>query len=382
MDAELLSLLKAEIAAILPEMIALRRALHREPELACAEHATRAKIVAALAGEALTIRAPLLGTDVIAEFGQGERLIALRADIDAVNTTEQTGLPYASIHDEVMHACGHDGHTTMLVGATKALARLGARLPHRVRCIFQPGEEIRAAGRDLVQLGACDGADEAYALHGWAGIPAGSITSRAGAQMAAASFFTITVTGKGCHGAQPERGLNPIPIAARLALRLQAEHERLRDRDGSLISVCAVTGGTVGNVIPDQVTMRGTCRYLRADLADDMAAVLRTACETIAAETGSAIELDYQRSYEIPTVNTEAGYAKAKAVTAIVSGNFIEMPAPSMGSEDFSYYLVNREGAMLFLGQGETSSNLHSATFDFNDDTLAAGILTYCLLAV
>lgn len=384
MQTTLLPLIRAEIDAILPEIITLRHALHREPELACAEHATRAKICAALAGEALEMREPLLGTDVIVEMGAGERLIALRADIDGVATTEQTGLPYASVYAGVMHACGHDGHSAMLVGAAKVLARLRDKLPHRVRCIFQPGEEIRAAGHDLVARGACDGAAEAYAFHGWPGIPAGSVTTRIGAVLAAASFFTITVTGRGCHGAQPERGNNPIPVAARLALRLLAEHQRLQARDGSLISVCAISAGTVGNVIPDQAVMRGTCRYLRAELADDMEGTLQAACDDVAAESGAAIALDYSRNYEIPVLNTEAGYRKARAAVEAGLGAdaFIEMAEPSRGGEDFAYYLPGREGALLLLGQGEQANNLHSNVFDFNDATLAAGILTYCLLAL
>jgi amidohydrolase len=380
----LIETFRAEIDALLPEIIAFRQARHREPELACREYTTRAAIADALQGEALSIREPLIGTDLIAEFGAGDRLVLLRADIDGVATQEQTDLPYRSIHDGVMHACGHDGHAALLVGAAKVLARHQNLLPHRVRCVFQPGEEIRAAGRDLVQAGCCDGADEAYAIHDWPGYPAGAILCREGAILAAASFFTITVTGRGCHGAEPRRGNNPIPIAARLITRLHKEHERLYADGQALISVCAAHAGTVGNVIPDQAVLHGTARYLRPEMADAMEAIIRRACDDIAADScGATITLDYSRNYEIPVMNTPAGYAKVRGVaeTAFGPGGFLEMTEPSMGGEDFAYYLPGRDGALLLLGQGEDRGNLHANTFNFNDDSLANGILTLCLLA-
>ncbi len=367
--------IQAEIDAWLPEITELRHALHREPELALQETQTRAKLHAALVGERLDFRAPLLGTDLIAETGAGSRCIALRADIDAIPVLEQTGLPYASINTGIMHACGHDGHMAMLVGAAKVLARLADALPQRVRFIFQPGEEVRAAGRDLVARGACDGVDEVYAVHGWAGLPLGAVGSRVGPLLAAASFFDITLIGQGCHGAQPERGNNPIPIAAALVRRLLDEHRRLNQRDGSVISVTAFNAGSNGNVIPDRARLQGTCRYLRPEMADEMESVIRTASESVAA----AVELTYTRSYELPVMNTEAGVAKIRRAAG---DQYIELPAPSMGAEDFAYYLPGREGAMFLLGQGEDACSLHTSTFDFNDATLAAGIRMYCLLAL
>ena len=250
---QLIAKLQREIAAILPDMVALRHALHRVPEPALQEEQTRAVILAALPRRGLRIQAPLLGTDLIADLGAaGKHRIALRADIDALPISEETGLPYRSVHAGFMHACGHDGHTAMLVGAALILYHhYWAELPRRVRFIWQPGEEVRAAGRELVRLGACDGVDEVYAMHAWSGLPAGAISSGAGAIFAAASFFTIRVVGVGCHGAQPERGKNPIPIAARLVSRLAEEHRRLHAREGAVISVCTFSAGAAGNVIPD-----------------------------------------------------------------------------------------------------------------------------------
>lgn len=384
MTAQLLAQLQTDIATILPEIVALRHALHRVPEPALQEAQTRAAIVAALPGAALRLQAPLLGTDIIAELGVGERLLALRADIDALPITEETGLPYRSTHAGFMHACGHDGHAAMLVGAARVLATRHTELPRRVRFIWQPGEEERAAGRDLVRLGACDGVDEVYALHAWPGLPAGAISTGAGAIFAAASFFTIRVVGVGCHGAQPERGKNPIPIAARLVSRLAEEHRRLHAREGAVISVCAIAAGACGNVIPDEAVLQGTARYLRVEMADEMTQVLQCACDDLAREYAVPIVLDYSRNYGIPVVNTPAGFAKIRRTARAAFGEraFVDMAEPTMSAEDFAYYLPGREGGMYLLGQGAQAQNLHSCTFDFNDATLAAGIMMHCLLAL
>ena len=381
---QLILQLQVEISAMLPEMMALRHALHRVPEPALQEVQTRAVILAALPSSELQIHVPLLGTDIIADLGVGEGMLALRADIDALPITEETELPYSSNHAGFMHACGHDGHAAMLAGAANVLAKYQEKLTRRVRFIWQPGEEVRAAGRDLVRLGACDGVEEVYAIHAWPGLPAGAICTGTGAILAAASFFTIRVIGVGGHGAYPERGKNPIPIAAQLVSRLTEEHRRLHTREGAVISVCAFSAGTNGNIIPDEAVLQGTTRYLSVEMADEMARMLQSACDDFARENDVAIVLDYRRSYEIPVVNTPAGAAKIRraAVSAFGEHAFIEMAKPTMGSEDFAYYLPGREGGMLLLGQGEQAHNVHTSTFNFNDDTLAAGILMHCLLAL
>lgn len=381
----LIAQLRREIAAVLPEITALRHALHREPEIACRETATREKILAALDGAGLHLWEPLLGTDVIAELpGRSPRTLCLRADIDAIPVEEKTGLPYASTAPGLMHACGHDGHTAILVGAARVLARRRETLPSTVRFIFQPGEEVAAAGRALVEQGACRGAEAAYALHGWPGLPLGSVCSCPGVMFAAGSFFTVTVTGKGCHGAHPEKGNNPIPIAARIVDRLHEQHQRLHAESQTVISVCAFQAGANGNVIPDTAVLQGTARYLQAETGDRVDALVRETAEKIAAAAGVRADVTLTRSYALPVVNSPRGYEAVRraAQAAMPPAHWIELSVPTMGNEDFAYYLDGRDGAMFFLGNGLDSPQVHTATYNFNDDAIPTGILMHCLLAL
>ncbi|MFT5126477.1 MAG: amidohydrolase [Rhodothermales bacterium] len=373
--------LRKRITARLPALREFRHVLHRNPEIGLKEYETRARIAAALADSALPIRDPLMETDLIGELpGASDQLICLRADIDALPICEPRNQPWSSQNKGFMHACGHDGHTTMLVGAAQVLCELRNELPHSVRFVFQPGEEMVCGGKTLVARGACDGATAAYALHGWPGLPAGTIACKPGPLMAAGAAFHITLRGIGCHGAMPEKGRNPIPAGAEIVTALQALHDAEFARSGTLVSVCSVRAGRNSTVIPDSLVIEGTTRYHVAEFATRMPTQIRGVAESAAARHGLECEITFLAEYDTPVVNSTAGY-QAVREAAVVAGSFQEAK-PSLAMEDFAFYLPGREGAMFWLGLGEDYPSLHSPKFDFNDEVLATGILMFCLLAL
>jgi amidohydrolase len=371
--------LRARIAARLPALRELRHELHRFPEIGLHEHQTRARIASALAGSAIPIREPLMETDLIAELpGASDQLICLRADIDALPMCEPRNQPWSSENDGFMHACGHDGHSTMLVGAAQVLCELRNNLPHNLRFVFQPGEEMVCGGKTLVARGACEGATAAYALHGWPGLPTKTIACKPGPLMAAGAAFHITLRGIGCHGAMPEKGRSPIPAGGELVTALQALHDAEFARSGTLVSVCSVRAGRNSTVIPETLIIEGTTRYHAAEFADIMPRRIRELAESAAARHGLDLDIEFLAEYDTPVVNSQAGY---EAVRAAAGDSFCEAEA-SLAMEDFAFYLPGREGAMFWLGLGEDYPSLHSPDFDFNDDCLGTGILMFCLLAL
>jgi len=382
--SDLYELVKSRVDQVLPGIVALRHVLHSEPELGMDTFATGDRIRAALSGTWIELREPLVGADVIGDLrGRGDRRICLRADVDANTMTESGDPPYKSIYPEAMHACGHDGHTAILTGAALVLDSLLDRLPVNVRFVFQPGEEMACGGRRMVELGACDGCEAAFALHGWPGLPVGAVSTRHGSIFAAGMQFVIRVVGRGCHGSMPEKGANPIPVASRLVEKLCELHARVNAADGSVVSVCVFDSGSFANIIPDTAVIQGTARFLDAGTG----ARIRESIEGIVAETladtGCASETEFDGAYELPVVNSRGGYELVRKVAQrYLPGGFVEFEKPSMAMEDFAFYLKDRDGAMFVLGLGENSANLHTACFDFNDDALAHGITAFCMLAL
>jgi amidohydrolase len=383
-DPQPVAEVEERVTAILPQMIELRHDLHRHPELALQEIRTSAHLRTLLSTTPITLWPPLLGTDVIGELpGASPSVLCLRADIDAIAGEEQSGVPYASQHAGLMHACGHDGHTAMLAGAALVLSDMQTYLPMTVRFIFQPGEEMRCAGRELVARGACRDADAAFALHGWPGLPVGTISSRAGTLLAAGIEFRITFHGVGCHGAMPERGHNPIPPAAAMVSWIERLYQQVRSNDG-VISACTLHAGTQANIIPDTAQIEGTMRYLDADLGESMVSELTDAAHAIAREYQVDVNVHLDRSYDLPTRNTPLGYGHLRHVVDAYMPDAVWQDAarPSLVMEDFAFYLVEREGAMAGLGLGEGAAPLHSPAFDFPDVALPIGIRLFCLTAL
>ena len=376
------------VEAVLPDVLRLRHDLHQHPELALEERRTASIIRKVLDERGIRVLDPLLGTDVVGMLAGARpgRNVTLRADMDALPLLEKGAPAYRSVHEGLMHACGHDGHSAALAGAAMVLSELSAGLSGSVRFVFQPGEEVVAAGRDLVEAGVLTDPvpDLVYALHAWPGLPAGAIASKPGVFMAAAGFFTITVTGKGSHGSKPEQGVDPILTAARVIEGLQMiASRRVKALDSVVVSICRIAGGSNGNIIPDSVEMEGTIRYLKREMGEQIRSDLEQIVKGICESAGATYELCHSPSY-VPTVNHPDAIGIARQVVGEMMGPdcWIEAEEPSMGGEDFAFYIQDYPGAMLWLGMGETSAPLHNACFDFNDAALRNAVAFLVSVAI
>ena len=387
-DATSIQNLKTQIARIAPDMVKVRRTIHQNPEIALKEFDTSALIRKLLKQAGIPALKPFLETDVVAmvKGKKPGKNVTLRADIDALPLLEKTGLPYASKRKGTMHACGHDGHTAMLLGAALLLNRLRDQLSGSVRFVFQPGEEIVAAGKQLVDKGALQNPrpDAVFAVHAWAGMPLGAVASKPGALLAASDFFTVEVKGKGAHGSRPEDSIDPILTAARIVDALQSVVSReVSSLEPVVVSVCRISGGTNGNVIPDSTEIEGTTRYLRPELKQKIESSIRRIVKGVCDSMGASFSFKYDSPY-IPTINDDRMVALGKTVALRVlgPGKWFDLTSPSMGAEDFSYYIRKYPGAMFRLGMGEKSASLHNSHFDFNDKAIASGILYLVSLAL
>lgn len=381
--------LRQRAAAIAPEMVELRRELHRNPETRFKETDTARTIRGFLSGTRIEVLPPFIGTDTVALLRGSSpgRNILLRADIDALSLQDKSGLPWRSTREGRSHACGHDGHTAMLLGAAKLLDGLADELAGSVRFVFQPAEEEEGGGRLMIEKGLLDAEprpDAVFALHGWAGMPARSIGAAGGAVMAAADKFVLTVKGRGGHGALPHRAADPVLAAAELVTALQAVVSRSVDPlEPAVLSVCAIHGGHASNVIPDEVSLEGTVRYFDPSLRALMEEKMERIAGGVCAAHGCTHALSYEEGY-IPLVNDAAmvGFARRVAEGLFGSGSWDESSPRTMGAEDFAYYLEKVPGAMLRLGLGDEWPRLHSPQFDFNDEAIETGIALLAGLAL
>ena len=368
------------LAEILPGIIEFRHTLHRIPEMAGAEFETSRAIRERLAGLDLEVLPPFLGTDVVAILhGRGPgRNVTLRADIDALRLNEETGVPHASCHEGRMHACGHDGHAAMVMGAAELLASRRDSFNGSVRFVWQPGEENRAMGRDLVEAGALENprADLVTALHGMPGLPVGVLALRDGAMMASCAHFKVTIRGRGGHSSRPHQAVDPVVAAAAVVVELQSVVSRRIDpQQAAVLSVCRIAGGELANVIPDEVVLEGTARALDMNVAAALESGLREVVDAVSRAHRTSCEIDYRLSYPV-TFNAPEPTALARRVIreTVGEGRFIELAESSMGAEDFAYYLQRYPGVYVKLGTGENCPALHNSKFDFPDAALAAGI--------
>jgi amidohydrolase len=387
--------LKRRVQEILPDIIEARHSLHRIPELMLEERRTAEHIRELLQSSSLELLPPYLETDTVglllgrgAENGSARPSnVTLRADIDALPVEDRSGRPWASWNAGCSHACGHDGHSAILLGVVRVLEGLTDRFAGSVRFVFQPAEEQAGGGKMLVEKGLLDTEPRpgaVFALHGWPGLPAGAVAAAPGTMMAAQDRFRITVTGKGGHGAVPQKVIDPILTGAQLVSTLQGVVSRSVDPiEPAVVSVCTFHGGTTSNVIPDAVVMEGTVRYFERRLQ----ALIRGRMEEIIAGTcaaaGARCEFDYREGY-IPLVNDPNKVHLVQRVTETYLGPqawFPNLPR-TMGAEDFAFYLDRVPGVFLRLGLGEDSPSLHNPEFDFNDGALEAGITVMSALAL
>ena len=368
------------LAEILPGIIEFRHALHRIPEMAGAEFETARAIRERLAGLDLEVLPPFLGTDVVAILhGRGPgRNVTLRADIDALRVHEETGAAYSSRHDGRMHACGHDGHAAMVMGAAELLASRRDSFDGSVRFVWQPGEENRAMGRDLIEAGALENprADLVTALHGMPGLPVGVLALRDGAMMASCAHFKVTIRGRGGHSSRPHQAIDPVVAAAAIVVELQSVVSRRIDpQQAAVLSVCRIAGGELANVIPDEVVLEGTARALDMEVAAALETGVREVVEAVSRAHRTRCEIDYRLAYPV-TLNAPEPTALARRVIreTVDDERFVELAASSMEAEDFAYYLQRYPGVYVKLGTGENCPALHNSKFDFPDAALAAGI--------
>ena len=379
--------LQAEIEENFGEkIVALRRDIHREPELGFGTERTAEKVLAALDGLPLDVETGVAENGIVATLeGEGDgRTVALRADTDALPMQEETGLPFASEIEGRMHACGHDGHTGILVGAAHALSGMRDRLSGTVKFIFQPAEEGGGGGKIMVDEGVVEDVSSIFALHLWPGLPFGKVATKAGPIMAAADAFEMEIVASGGHGAMPHLAADAVVIAAQVVTALQTIVSREVDPvEPAVLTVGEIGAGTAFNIIPEKARLGGTVRTLNADLRKRMPWRMEAVARGVAKGMRGDANLDYDFSYPV-TVNDEgaAGYALGVAEDLFGAQSVRELPNPSMTAEDFSFYLEKVPGAFIWLGVGEDVSGLHTPQFAFDEEILPRGSALLAALAL
>jgi amidohydrolase len=378
---------KNRFAELLPEITAWRRDFHEHPELLFDVHRTAARVADLCRDFGCDEVTTGIGRTGVVAVIKGKtdtagRVIGLRADMDALPIREQTGAAYASKTPGKMHACGHDGHTAMLLGAAKYLAET-RNFDGTCVLIFQPAEEGGGGGREMVAEGMMDrwGIQEVYGMHNMPGIPVGAFAIREGAMMAAADQFEIVVTGKGGHAAKPHDCVDTTVVAAHIIVAMQTIASRNVDPlKQVVVSVCTVeTDSTAHNVIPQVVKMKGTVRTMDFAVQDQVEARVRQIAAGTAMALGATAEVHYARGYPV-TVNAPENTRFAADVARAISAKVDTETPPLMGAEDFSYMLLERPGAYIFVGNGDTAM-VHHPAYDFDDDVIPFGSSWYAGMA-
>ena len=369
------------IADFHDDMTAWRRDIHAHPETAFEENRTADVVAGKLESFGIEVHRGLATTGVVGRLraGRSPNAIGLRADLDALNLLEKNDVDYRSKHDGKMHACGHDGHITMLLGAARYLAET-RNFDGTVHFIFQPAEEGGGGGRVMVEEGLFEQfpCTAVYGMHNWPGMPQGRIGVRTGAMMASADLFEIHIRGRGGHAAMPHYAIDPVVVGAQMVNALQTIASRTNDPlDSVVVSVTQFHAGTADNVIPDEAVLSGTCRALSPEGRDMIERRMRETVEGIAASHGIAAELDYRRNYPV-LVNTAEETQKAARAAAKVVGeaNVAVDDPPVMGSEDFAFMLQAKPGSYVWIGNGvgaEGGCMVHNPHYDFSDEILPLG---------
>jgi amidohydrolase len=369
-----------DVEPVLEQVVAWRRHLHRHPELSFHERETSAFVAETLAGlgDALEVERPVERA-VVARLRTGRPgpVVALRADIDALPIEEQSGVEFASENPGVMHACGHDGHTAMLLGAARVLAGARDRLPGgELRFLFQPAEETAPGGaRDLVAAGVMDGVDLVYGCHLWTPLEVGRVAAMPGAFMAAADFFSLAITGRGGHGGLPHLADDVVAIGAQVVTNLQhIVSRRVDPLDRAVVSVGAFRAGDAPNVLPDRAELAGTVRSFDPAVRAQLPVLMEEVVRGVTSAHGAGYEFDYTFGYE-PVVNDEAATALVRA--AIPPEARADL-APIMGGDDFSAYLAEVPGCYAFIGAGSADAGAtyphHHPRFRIDERALATGV--------
>ena len=382
--------IRKHIKDLIPEMNLWRHYIHENPEIAYEEHNTSDFIATKLTEFNIEIHRGLGGTGIVGvihgkDNGASKKSLGIRADIDALPMTEKTNLSYSSKNDGKMHACGHDGHTTMLLGAAKYLAETKNFLG-TVYCIFQPAEEGGNAGaKSMIKDGLFSkfNIDSVWGIHNWPGVPVGQAVIHEGFAMAGGDIIVITIEGKGGHAAQPQFSNDPMVSAGLTITALQSCISRqLNPFDQSVLSLTKIEGGSAFNVIPDKVTIGGTLRSTNTDTRNDMLEKIKHAAQGACSVNNCSVNIEIRPGYP-STINDKKSAIFASSVFENSFGinSLNKEEKPTMTSEDFSYMLQEKPGAYIWLGAGEKSEKLHSAHYDFNDELLPIGAEYWASLA-
>ncbi len=363
------------------DLTAVRRDIHQHPELAFEEHRTAELVAKRLEAAGIETHRGIGRTGVVGVIrnGNSKRSIGLRADMDALPMQERNEFAHHSRHEGRMHACGHDGHTTMLLGAAEYLAR------HRdfdgtVVFIFQPAEEGDGGGREMIEDGIFDRfpMQQVFGMHNWPGLPAGTFAVHAGPVMASADRFDVEISGHGAHAAMPHLGVDPVPAAAAMIQALQTVVSRVVDPlDAAVVSVTKMQAGEAYNVIPDRARLTGTVRAFSPDVQARVETTMQRICQGIGAAHGVNVNFQFRRGYPA-TINTapEAAICADVARSVVGDAAVLTDQKPSMGAEDFAYFLQERPGAYVWIGNGpgEGGCMLHNPRYDFNDAVIPTGV--------
>ncbi|MFY8040544.1 MAG: M20 aminoacylase family protein [Bosea sp. (in: a-proteobacteria)] len=369
------------IEAMSGEIAEWRRDFHRNPELLFDVHRTAQVVAEKLKSFGCDEVVTGIGQTGVVAVIKGKRqgsgkVVGLRADMDALPIEEQTNLPYRSTVPGKMHACGHDGHTAMLLGAARYLTET-RDFDGTAILIFQPAEEGGGGGREMVKDGMMDrfGVQEVYGLHNMPGLPIGSFAVRPGPMMAAADRFQITLEGRGGHAAKPHETIDPVVASAQIISALQTIASRNCDPlDSVVVSVTAVKAGEAYNVIPQTAELKGTVRTLSKDMRIQAEKRLREIVMGVAAAMGCTAVIDYELGYPVTFNNAEKTSFVAKVAGSLVGSDNVDLTVPpTMGSEDFSFMLEERPGSYIFMGNGD-SAGLHHPAYDFNDKAIPVGV--------
>lgn len=370
--------------------VGFRHTLHQNPETTWNEIETSERIANQLARiPHLEIRRNVGKYGIVATLvgAKPGPTVALRADMDALPMQELNQIPYASKKSGVMHACGHDGHMAILIGAATVLASMQKEISGKIVFIFQPAEEGGAGADAMCKDGALDGVDVIFGLHGWPELPLGKIGARVGTMLAATASIEMKIQGKGGHAALPHLAIDPILIASRVIDSLQAVNSRFTaPTDPVVVSITSIHGGTTHNVIPDSVALSGTLRTTSVATQDRCIELISTLAQGIANAHGAKIDVNITKGYPATVNHKEpTGFVASSVEKALGSESFVSIPHPTMGGEDFAYYLEKIPGCFFFLGlqePGQSCHSLHSPHFNFNDRAIEIGVKVFCDLAL
>lgn len=362
-------------------LIAFRRDLHSYPEVSLKESATAAKVAQELRSLGLDVKTDIGGHGIIVDLygSRPGRTIALRADMDALPIQEESDLPFASKHPGVMHACGHDAHTSILLGAARILVQHKEQLAGKIRFLFQPAEEVLVGAKAMISEGALAGVDEIYGLHNLPALPAGKVATCQGPMLASVDRIEITVEGKGGHGAIPDQAIDPIVASSAIVMGIQTAISReISPFDPVVVTIGSIHGGDANNVIPQRVKLTGTVRTFSPEVRKDLPSRLQRIIEQIALAYRCKAMIEYER--QVPALaSTTACISHVEGIADDLIGRHNRVAAdPTMGGEDFAFYLEQVPGCFFWLGSGpeegaEQAYGLHNPKYELNEECLPLG---------